>query len=552
MMQQSFRPVELRRLTGIDYATASGLAAIAFVVFLSALSHDFLSYDDPLYVTDNPHVNQGLTRDAITFAFTGTYAANWQPLTGLSHALDVQLFGLNASGHHFTSVFLHALNTALLFLFLMRCTGEQWKSAAVALLFGVHPLRVESVAWIAERKDVLSAFFWLLGLLFYANYTARKSPLRYAAVFAALLLGLMSKSMLVTFPFLLLVLDVWPLRRLNLDQPFVRIRLDFLALLREKIPLILLAVTISIVALVTQRSAGAMGDTAAYPFGTRVLNALYAYTIYAVHIIVPSKLAVFYPYKTGWSEAAGGAITGLLFLAGGSLVAIRNMKNAPYVLAGWCWYVGTLVPVIGIVKIGSQAFADRYTYIPSIGLVFAIVWGVFNAFEKSPAARRRLAGGVLAVAGLYAALSWHYLLFWRSSESLFRRALAVTTNNYPASINLANILIERAEPSDLEEADQILQAAMQIAPSAPEAPKHLGILRIVQNRPEEAVPLFDRAASLAGQDEGVHVLRVSTLVQLNRIADARRALDEALTSLPDSPRLIAMQRKLSQPDGASE
>ena len=530
-----------------DAAVCLGLVVAALIAFFPAFSLGFLTYDDPLYVTDNPYVNQGLTRDAIVHAFTGTYVANWQPLTGLSHVLDVQLFGLNPAAHHAVSILIHAANVVLLFLFLRRTTREAGPSAVVALVFAVHPLRVESVAWIAERKDVLSTFFWFLGLLLYANYVHQRSTRRYLAVCAALVCGLLAKSMLVTFPFLLLVLDVWPLRRLDLAQPAREVWKTALSLVGEKIPMFAAIVIFAVIAFLTQRDANAVGSGESYPIAARVLNALDAYGQYAWRHVMPIGQSIFYPFKGDVSVVLPGAVAGLLFIAVMSGVAWRVRKTAPYVLAGWCWYLGTLVPVIGLVKIGGQAMADRYTYVPGVGLLIVAVWGLAALMAKRsiPKQVQMISIGVLSI--LFVAMTWHYLSFWRDSETLYRRALAVTTGNYPASVNLGNILVTRGQPEDLAEAKLLFESAVDAVPTGAEALKNLGIVSGMQGDPATAIAYFDRALQVTPSDSDLHALKISTQVKSGHLDDARRSLNEALSLFPDNPRFHAMVQRLAAP-----
>ncbi|MGH9361727.1 MAG: tetratricopeptide repeat protein, partial [Thermoanaerobaculia bacterium] len=348
-----------------------GLALLTVLVFAPVVRHDFVSLDDPAYVTGNAQVRRGLTAEGFRWAWGNEVAGNWHPLTMLSHMLDAELHGLDPGGHHLTSLLLHAANAVLLFVLLRRLTGAAGRSAAVAALFAVHPLHVESVAWIAERKDVLSAFFFFLALLAWSGYARRPSSWRYLLALLAFALGLLAKPMVVTLPLVLLLLDVWPLGRLPLAAAAER-RRALGPLLREKLPFVLLALGAAAVALVTQREA--MSPLAALSLGRRIANALLAYAAYLSDTVWPRGLAVFYPLP-GALPAWRVALAAVL-LAALTALALARLHRSPWLAVGWLWFVGMLLPVIGLLQVGSQARADRYTYLPSIGLFVALVWEV--------------------------------------------------------------------------------------------------------------------------------------------------------------------------------
>ncbi|MBL7207805.1 MAG: glycosyltransferase family 39 protein, partial [Desulfobacterales bacterium] len=393
------------------------LALTVLAVYWQVGNHEFVNYDDKDYITENQHVQAGLTLKSIAWAFTSTHAGNWHPLTWLSHMLDCQIYGLNPCGHHFTSVFFHILNSILLFLVFKRMTGAFWKSAFVAALFALHPLHVESVAWAAERKDVLSAFFWMLTMGSYIRYVERPGTNRYLLVLLFFALGLMAKPMLITLPFVLLLLDYWPLGRFHVRKPEAaqpseekpqkdtkskkrksRKRLaknavqakkttgsDYqwslaLSLLWEKIPLFVLAAASSVVTFFVQQSGGAVRSLDALPLFVRISNALVSYISYIVKMILPHNMAILYPHPKDFSiwQVAGAC----LLLACISFIAIRSMKRYPYFAVGWLWYLGTLVPVIGLVQVGLQSMADRYTYIPLTGIFIIIAWGISDLAAK--------------------------------------------------------------------------------------------------------------------------------------------------------------------------
>lgn len=359
-----------------------------FTVFWQVRSHDFVNYDDDKYVTENRDVKAGLTTQSIIWAFTTTHASNWHPLTWLSHMLDISLFGLNPGWHHLTNLLFHIANTLLLFLILRGMTEEFWKSAFVAALFALHPLHVESVAWIAERKDVLSTFFWMLTILAYAYYVKHPVLRRYLFVLFSFLLGLMSKPMLVTLPFVLLLLDYWPLGRFQMEESGITRnpkkhkskhpeyqKSIALRLVREKTPFFVLAGFSSIITFIAQQHGGTVRSLEFLPVKTRVANALISYVAYIGKMIWPFNLAVLYPHP-GTTLPMWQTILAGLFLLFISYLVIRKVKKLPYLSIGWFWYVGTLVPVIGLVQVGAQSMADRYTYIPLIGL-FIRLPGVF-------------------------------------------------------------------------------------------------------------------------------------------------------------------------------
>ncbi len=378
-----------------DCLFALSLFFLALLCFLPALNNGFVSYDDPVYVTDNPHVRLGVTWAGVWWAFTSFHGANWHPLTWLSHMMDCQVYGLiRPWGHHLTSVLIHSTNAALLFLLLRKMTGALWRSFLVAMFFAVHPLRVESVAWVAERKDALSALFWMLTIYAYAAWVTNtganggRKMWRYWLALGLFILGLMSKPMIVTLPFVLLLLDYWPLGRIGgaaFDIPHGRTLQGgggsgepALQVVIEKIPFFLLAGAASVVTVFAQRGGGAMELDASLPFTWRVENALVAYCRYLGKLFYPSNLAVLYPHPGGWP--LWEVIAAATLLVGISTVACLHRDRA--VFTGWFWFVGTLAPVIGLIQVGSQSMADRYTYLPSIGILIAVVWGGWDLVHR--------------------------------------------------------------------------------------------------------------------------------------------------------------------------
>jgi Tfp pilus assembly protein PilF len=401
------------------------LMIAGFIAFWQVTRCEFINFDDPKFVSDNRHVQGGLTVEGITWAFTTGQAANWHPLTWISHMIDVQLFGLQPRWHHLTNLLFHLASTLLLFLVLHRMTKALWQSAFVAALFALHPLHVESVAWVAERKDVLSTFFWMLTMGIYVSYAARPGLARYLTLLLCFALGLMAKPMLVTLPFVLLLLDYWPLQRLEqkpLLQPGGHWR-SIRPLLTEKIPLFVLAALSSIVTYLVQQHAGAMKALEALPLGARTANAFVSYITYMVKMLWPANLAVFYPHPASWPlwQVLGSA----MLLTAITVIVIRGARKRPYAAVGWLWYVGTLVPVIGIVQVGSQAMADRYTYIPLIGLFIIVAWAVPELLDKWSYRRQALVAlSTLCLLCLFL-LTWRQVGYWRTSIALYDHTLEV-------------------------------------------------------------------------------------------------------------------------------
>jgi protein O-mannosyl-transferase len=476
------------------------LALITWFVFGQTLRHEFINYDDEVYVQKNPQINHGFTPSGVMWAFTHSHAANWHPVTSMSHMLDSQLFGLKAGAHHFTNVFLHTIAVILLFLVLRQMTagpssppdesvrsadrtGTVWRSAFVAALFAVHPLHVESVAWVAERKDVLSGVFFMLTLGAYVRYVRNPSPVRYVTMSILFVLGLMSKPMLVTVPFVLLLLDYWPLQR----------NANFKKLILEKVPLFLLAAASCLATVLAQT--GAVIAVEELPFRLRVGNAMTASATYIWQLFWPENLAIFYPIRFdqlfGQVALAGGL---LLFITAGVL-ALR--KQCPYLFTGWFWYLGMLVPVIGLLQVGSQAHADRYTYLPHIGLYLMITWGICDLTARWPYRRQIL---TVAAAIIVAALAWRARIqtaFWHDSEKLWRHALAVTTNNNVAHRTLAKFLFSQKR---MGEAVSHLEEALTLRPNDPEGHNMAGTALVQTGQPAAAVDHWKTALALQPHD----------------------------------------------------
>jgi tetratricopeptide (TPR) repeat protein len=469
--------VSVKRTRFPAWLLAAVLGLLTFALYTPVLRHEFVAYDDGQYVTANLEVQRGLTLENIRWALTAVVCSNWHPLTVLSHMLDCQWYGLRPWGHHLTSILLHALNTVLVFLLLHRLTGARWRSAMVAALFGWHPLHVESVAWVAERKDVLSTCFGLVTLLLYSAYAqgrktkdaeaaeAGAGPVFYVSAWYWLAcfcfaLGLLSKPMLVTWPFVLLLLDYWPLKRF---QPGRAGRL-----LVEKLPFFALAAAGSLMTFYVQHQTGAMKILEHLTFGSRCENAVVSYGRYLLKLVWPVDLAFFYPHPGHWP--VGGVLLAGACLAGISILVWLARRPYPFLPVGWFWFIGTLVPVIGLVQVGIQAMADRYTYIPSLGIFVLIVWGISELARRWR--QEALAGALAGLAAvILCAATWHQIGFWQNSEILFRHSLEVTADNEVARNNLGTVLMDRGQ---VDAALNEFQAALRDRANCVEAHNNLG------------------------------------------------------------------------------
>jgi len=437
-----------RRPWGPLLGICLALVAASWIVFGQCLQHDFVNYDDNRYVYENPVVKQGLNLSAVQWAFTHWHSENWHPLTTLTHMLDCQLYGLRAGGHHLTNLLLHTTATLVLFLILRKITSAFWTSAFVAAIFAIHPLHVESVAWIAERKDVLSGAFFTMTLLAYIWYSRRPTLWRYLAVAGAFVCGLMSKPMLVTLPVILLLLDYWPLRRTE----------RFALLVAEKVPLFGLSLASSAMTLLAQRPT--IRSLAALPLSTRLANAFISIVFYLWQMVWPAKLAVFYPYpRVRYSPSLVTACAAAIVLVSGATILLRNKR--PYLLVGWFWYLVMLIPVLGFMQVGLQGHADRYTYLPLIGVLIAITWAIVDLTQDWHHQREFVGVFGMAVVLLFTACSYRQAGYWHDSISLWSRALAVTENNDTAHLCLAEALLQRGK---LDEAIAHSRAAIDIRP----------------------------------------------------------------------------------------
>ena len=489
------------------------LALVTSALYWPVRHFEFNNYDDAQYLIENPHVQNGLTAGSIRWAFESGYAANWHPLTWLSHLLDITLYGFNAGGHHFTNLLFHVANTVLLFLLLRQYTGALWRSAFAAALFAWHPLHVESVAWVAERKDVLSAFFWMLTLLAYGKYAQDQSKrpensppqsgadLYFVLAIASFALGLMAKPMLVSLPLVLLLLDYWPLKRLSGprspvtpaadDDTFpAHHRLTLVAAVVEHSPCIILAALSCLITFRVQNRYGAVEELSKFPLSERIANSLVAYVTYLAKLFWPARLAIPYPYNH--NLPAVEVIVAALVLVAISALALYSIKSRPVLFVGWLWFLITLIPVIGLVQVGGEPMADRYTYIPSIGIFMMVAWLIFGCLDARSPARKPLAfalPSLILVACLVTAS--RQISYWKDSITLWTHAIAVTKDNAVAHCNLGAALFGQGKMSDAIEQEHI---AVKINPDYPEAENNLGWFLGQQGKWAEAIPHFRAAA----------------------------------------------------------
>lgn len=575
------------------------LVAITWFVFGQTLRHDFVDFDDHIYVYQNPVINRGLSLAGVIGAFTNPHAGNWHPLTTISHMLDCQLFGLRAGGHHFMNVLLHTIAVLLLFFVLKQMTGAFWQSAFVAAVFAIHPLHVESVAWVSERKDVLSAVFFMLTLGAYVRYARRRSIGRYLTVALCLALGLMSKPMLVTVPFVLLLLDYWPLNRISREKSAVtgqktqaRDQWSVVSsLVTEKIPLFALCVASCITTLLVKHYAKTSIDQ--LPFTWRLSNAVISYVVYIWQMFWPAQLAPFYPHPNNqlplWQ-----VLLASVFLIVVSALAIRCRKERSYILTGWFWYIGMLVPVIGLMQVGEQARADRYTYLPQIGLYMMIVWGVTNLMQptmigssdcrSSATGSRPLSSGsnsgykplfAAIMATILIALSWRSFAqtsHWQNSETLWNHTMTVSPANDMAHTNLGYLFLNRSDfdqaishfqkaleirssrafghykvgealiennlgvalthKGRLTEAIDHYEKAAEMRPDYGDAYLNLGSILFGQARTDEAIALWRKAAATLPKDAGFHTLLGDEFLKKGLPKDAIAEYEHAIRIFP--------------------
>ena len=518
-----------------DLLILLGLAIVTFGIYAQVIGHRFITFDDPTYIQENPMVNRGVTLAGLAWAFTTFYAGNWHPLTWIAHMIDSQLFGMIAGGHLLVNALIHAANTLLLFWFLLRTTHARWPSALVAALFALHPLHVESVAWAAERKDTLSTFFGLLSLIAYTRYAVAPSIWRYAWVAIMLALGLMAKPMLVTWPFVMLLLDYWPLGRFSVATALGR-RAGAKAasdvgaprhseaatvarLLIEKIPLFALVTASAVVTSVAQSHGGGVRTFTEFPIALRLSNALVSYAKYLLLAFWPNDLAVYYPY-TGTDVPAWQIIGAALLLIAITAFCFSQRKIRPYLIVGWLWFLGTLVPVIGLVQVGAQTMADRYFYIPSIGLFIAIVFGLADIAQTRRIAPWLSAAIANAVLLVLATLTNAQIHRWSDSFTLFKHALTVA----PPSVAAEDALgLAMHKSGQLDEAVAHFQKALQMKPDDYISLLTMGVTRFYQGRVPEAIEYAQAAIRSQADSSKAHNLLGMAFAKQNR---NEAALDE--------------------------
>ena len=514
------------------------LAAVTWMVFGQTLGHDFINYDDQNYVYENAKITGGLNLASIAWAFSHVHAQNWHPLTTISHMLDCQLYGLKAEGHHFTNVLLHTVAVLLLFAVLREMTGALWRSAFVAAVFAIHPLHVESVAWVAERKDVLSAVFFILTLGAYVRYARAPSIVRYLAVATLFALGLMSKPMLVTVPFVLLLLDYWPLKRFP-PATSVKSKGKWLSwwerqsrklsgLILEKIPLIALSAISGTVTFLAQRQA--LGWTEDLPVSLRFNNAVVTYIAYIWQMLWPARLAVFYPHPENrvplWE-----IILALAVLIAITLTGIVLRRKRPYFITGWLWYLGMLVPVIGVIQVGWQGRADRYTYLPQIGLYVLVAWAIADLSASWRHQRQFAAVGAAILLGALTWRAWNQASFWRNSETLWTHTLAVTADNDVAENNLGIIFLGRGQ---VDEAISRFQAAVDLRSENAPAHDNLAKAFLQKGQVADAMLHYRKLLEIQPDNAEAHNILGTILIQQGRVREAIEQWQETLGMQPEN------------------
>jgi len=515
--------------------TALLLVVITMAVYNPVVSHPFVNYDDDRYVTANPHVRAGLGGDTLRWAITSTDQANWHPLTWISHALDVQLFRLNPAGHHFTSLLIHSGNVALLFLLLVWGTGQIAPSALAALLFALHPINVESVAWVAERKNVLCTFFFLLSLGAYGWYAKTPGWRRYLLVAVCFIAALASKPMAITLPFVLMLVDGWPLRRIRGWSPpaagssLEQKSLSFLIL--EKLPLLLLSVGSAAITIVAQQSGGAMRAATQFSLEVRLANAVHSYALYLWKFVWPAALAPMYPHPGNTLGGASVAVSALALVVVSALVFAARRNG--YLAVGWIWFLGTMVPVIGLIQVGDQAMADRYAYIPFLGLFVIFAFGLADALRQvsSESGKResiKIASVALVLLCALTLVTRTQLSYWQNNETLWRHTLAVTDRNFIAQDNLGGALLLAGKT---EEAATHFYAAAQINPLDPMSHGNIGAFLLEQGQLPRAIDELKRVTQLTA-DRGLLAGAYANLGTAYResgdLTNARQNYEESL------------------------
>lgn len=502
------------RAGAVLYLMCAVLFVIPVILFFPTRHHEFFDVDDPPYVTENRAVQMGITRESAAWAFTAVHSANWHPLTWLSHMLDCQFFGLDPFYHHLTNVWIHGLNAVLAFLVFRQMTGAFWRSAFVAAVFAVHPLDVESVAWVAERKNVLSTFFWFLTMGLYARYAKRPTAPAYGWVALSLSLGLMAKPMLVTLPVILFLLDRWPLNRVQSTG----------SLVLEKVPLLILAAASSVITVVAQKSDAAMYSLKAISLSDRVINALFSYLKYIGMMVWPVDLAYFYPYDraslTPWNALGCAAA-----LAGITAWGLYANRRRPYLAVGWFWYLVSLLPVIGLVQVGSQALADRYTYVPLIGIYIAIAWGINDLTTSMKRGKLACAMAALVSLTLLAGTTWNQAGLWRDSLTQYTHTIRVTRNNDVAHYNLGTLHMKNG---NYAEAVSHYSESIRVNERDPWVLNNLGYALHRLGKRQEAVVQYRKALGLKPDYARAHYNLGNALAEEGIFAEAGKHFAESL------------------------
>jgi tetratricopeptide (TPR) repeat protein len=504
------------------------------LVFWRVRNFDFVNYDDDLYVYESQHILNGLTQDGIIWAFTTGHASNWHPITWLSLMLDCQLFGTNTGWMHFVNLLLHIANTLLLFAVLKKITGSLWPSAFVAAAFALHPMHVESVAWIAERKDVLSTLFWMLTLLAYVNYVKRPAPLRYLVTITIFAIGLLTKPMLVTLPFVLLLLDYWPLDRFAAPRAVKTASIPdrqriLYRIIIEKIPFFALAAVSSVITFIVQKGSGAVPDINTLSLQSRVANAFLSYTRYIGKMFWPQNLAVFYPRDID-SFSFWQIILCVLLLLVIFFLAFWFGRERKYLPVGWFWFVGTLIPVIGLVQSGDQAYADRYTYIPYIGLFIMIAWGLPELLSKWPQRKMALGISMVIVLTTLGICAHQQISYWNNSTALFSHAIEVTQNNYLAHNNLG---IAYGSLGRHQDAIETYKQAIRIKPDYAEVHYNLGVAYGSLGRYQDEIEAYKQAIRIKPNYAKAHYNLGIAYGSLGRHQDAIESYKQAIRIKPD-------------------
>jgi tetratricopeptide (TPR) repeat protein len=508
------------------------LVLFTLALFSQVRQFEFINFDDPAYITQNPIVQQGLTSEGLSWAFKKLHGDDtyWHPVTWISHMLDCQLFGPDAGAHHIVNLLFHVANVLLLFHLLRRTTGSLWRAAIVAALFACHPLQVDTVAWVTERKNVLSGMFWFLTMLAYVRYAESPTRARYAVVLLCFALGLMSKPVLVALPCVLLLMDFWPLGRVEWKRDrkdkATSLRIPWKRAVLEKIPLLALSIISGIVTLAGHARLGTTLSDEQFPLSARLANAIVSYARYLQKTVWPTDLSVYYPLQTwaGWQVLLSLAVVCAI-----TLLAVVWRARRPYFMVGWFWFLGVLVPTIGLVQASTQAMADRFAYLPLVGIFIAGVWLAGDFLEKSPR-RRALAGvctGLVLLAA--AAMTWRQLGFWRNSITLFTHSLAVTRSNAVAHNNLGSALESARRP---QEAEKHYREAIRIKPFSPQAHNNLGNVLDDMGRSEEALAAYHEALRLRPNVALVHNNLGVVLAKLGRLDEAHTNFSLAMKLQP--------------------